>query len=81
MRIKIAVPEVVYGATCTTHDESADAKKTSVGRNDVWRGYGSGERSGEEGAEEAGKEQVICARWLVEANKFSVGNPTLRYVR
>jgi hypothetical protein len=54
--IKVAVPEIIYSAACTTHDESTNAKKTSVGCNDMRRGYWSGERSGEEDAEETGKE-------------------------
>ena len=56
MRIEITVPEIVYRTPCTTHNKSSDPKKSGVGYDDVWRAYGSGERGGEEGTEETGKE-------------------------
>jgi len=75
MGVEVAVPKVIHCAARATHDDGARIEKEACpdhGRD--WCDW-AGERSGEDRAEHAREEEVVCTDWFVEAYELSVWDP------
>ena len=75
MGVEVAVPKVIHCAARATHDDGARIEKEACpdhGRD--WCDW-AGERSGEDRAEHAREEEVVCTDWFVEAYELSEWNP------
>jgi hypothetical protein len=81
MRVKIAIPKVIDCAASAAHNESAAIKESTRSYDCEGCRDGISEWRGEEGAEEAGKEEVGRSGRLIQANEFGIGNPRAREAR
>jgi hypothetical protein len=75
MRVQIAIPEIIDGASSSTHHQRSYRKDAYLAEHSSeWRNRRC-EGSSKKRAEEAGEEEVICSCRFVQPDELCVRNP------
>lgn len=70
MRVQISVPQIIYSAAGTSHDECASEEES---RGFEYReGWSMGIGGSQECRKEAGKEEIVSPGWFVETCELCV---------
>ena len=75
MRVEITVPKIIDGAAGAAHDNRTRVEEKACPNYSRHRRDWTGERGGQDCAEHTREEEVVCADWLIETDKFSVWDP------